>query len=121
VSYAGNEQLRSPDFTGSFGADYKVDLPDNAAVTLHADYSYAAEEFFDPANTKLPGLYQPGYGLINARLTYAPAHGDWTVSLWGRNLGNTQYYQNIAVGGLTGIAAPGDPLTYGGSFNIKFH
>jgi iron complex outermembrane recepter protein len=121
VSYAGNEQLRSPDFTGSFGADYKVDLQEDASVTLHADYSYQAEEFFDAPNTTLPGLYQPGYGLANARITYAPAHGDWTVALWGRNLGNTEYYRNVAVGGLTGIAAPGDPRTYGGSFNIKFH
>lgn len=121
VSYAGNEQLRSPDFTGSFGADYKIDLPDTASVTLHADYSYQASEFFDPANLKVTGLYQPGYGLANARITYAPARGDWTVALWGRNLGNTEYYRNIAVGGLTGIATPGDPLTFGGSFNIKFH
>ena len=24
-------------------------------------------------------------------------------------------------GGITGIAAPGDPLTFGGTFNVKFH
>jgi iron complex outermembrane receptor protein len=120
VSYAGNTQLRSPDFTGSFGAEYKFDLPRGADLSLRAEYTYQAEEFFDAANTKNPGYYQPGYGLANARITYTPAHGDWNVALWGKNLGNTEYYRNIALG-VSGIAVPGDPLTFGGTFNIKFH
>jgi iron complex outermembrane recepter protein len=121
VSYAGNEQLRSPDFTGTFGAEYKFDLPQGADLTVRGEYTYQSEEFFDPSNSKAPGLYQPGYGLTNARITYTPAHGDWTLALWGKNLGNIEYYRNIAIGGITGIAAPGDPLTFGGTFNVKFH
>jgi iron complex outermembrane receptor protein len=121
VSYAGNEQLRSPDFTGSFGAEYRFDLPGGAGLAVRAEYSYQAQEFFDAANSKEPGLYQPGYGLTNARITYTPAQGDWSVALWGKNLGDTYYLRNIAIGGDTGIAVPGDPLTCGVSASIKFH
>jgi len=121
VSYAGNEQLRSPDFTGNVGAEYAFELPQEAGLTVRGEYSYSSEQFFDAANTKVLGAYQPGYGLANARVTYVPAHGDWTISLWGKNLGNTDYYRNIALGGMTGIATPGDPRTFGASFNVKFN
>jgi iron complex outermembrane receptor protein len=121
LSYAGHEQLRSPDFMGNAGAEYTFDLPQGAALSLRAEYAYQAEEFFDAANSSKPGLYQPGYGLANARLTYTPSHGDWDLAFWGKNLGNTEYYRNIAVGGATGIAVPGDPLTFGASFNVRFN
>jgi iron complex outermembrane receptor protein len=120
ISYAGNTQLRSPDFTGSAGAEYTIDLPGGADLSLRAEYTYAAQQFFDAANTKVQGYYQPGYGLTNARITYTPAQGDWSVALWGKNLGDTYYYRNIAVG-TSGIATPGDPLTCGVSATIKFH
>lgn len=120
VSYAGNQQLRSPDFTGNFGAVYAFVLPGDASVTVRGQYAYQAQEFFDAANTRIRGYYQPGYGLTDARITYAPSRGDWDVSLWGKNLANTEYYQNIAVG-VSGIAVPGDPRTFGVSFETRFH
>ncbi|MDR3511942.1 MAG: TonB-dependent receptor [Caulobacteraceae bacterium] len=121
ASYAGREQLRSPDFTGSYSAEYDFDLPQGAGLAVRAEYTYQAQEFFDAANTRTAGLYQPGYGLANARVTYTPARGDWSVAFWGKNLGDTHYYRNIAVASGTGLAVPGDPMTYGATLNVKFH
>ncbi len=35
---------------------------------------------------------QESYGLLTARLTYAPAGGDWDIALFGTNL-TDEYYQ----------------------------
>lgn len=121
VSYAGNAQLRSPDFSGAYSAEYDVELPGGATLTPRVEYTYQSKEFFDAANTQVPGLYQPGFGLTNARLTYTPAQGSWNVALWGRNLGNVEYVRNIATLALTGLAVPGDPRTFGVAFHLAFH
>ena len=68
----------------------------------------------------LPGVYQPGYGLVNARLTYTPPKGNWEVALWGKNLADKEYFRNIAVSGVTGLAVPGDPRTYGVALRLSF-
>lgn len=119
VSYAGNTQLRSPDFTGSFSGDYDFDLGNAGQLTLRGEYSYSSKLFFDAANTQLPGLFQDSYGIGNTFLTYRPQRGKWEVSAWVKNIGDTKYYRNVAVAGVTGLAAPGDPRTFGLSIQIS--
>ncbi|MDE1147131.1 MAG: TonB-dependent receptor [Azospirillaceae bacterium] len=110
TSYAGKTQLRSPDFSGSFGAEYTLPVW-TRDLTLRGEYVYQTESFFDAANTRVTGLYQPAYGLVNAR---AALHlGDWEIAAWAKNITDEHYYRNIAVSGATGLAVPGDPATYG--------
>ncbi len=119
-NFAGETQLRSPDFTGVWSAEYDFEVG-AGTLTPRVEYYYTSDIFYDNANTKLPGIYQPGYGLANASLTFHPSHGDWQASLWGRNLGNTHYYRNIQISpGPQGLVVPGDPLTVGGSFELHF-
>lgn len=120
VSFAGHRQLRSPDFTGSFGAEYTFSLADNGGLTLRGEYNYQSEVYFDAANTKLTGVYQPAFGLTNVRLTYAPLNAKWNVAVWGKNLADTRYFRNIAVAGVTGLGVPGDPRTWGTSLQLNF-
>lgn len=120
VSFAGKHQLRSPDFTGSFGAEYTFNLADNGGLTLRGEYNYQSAVFFDAANTKLTGVYQPAFGLTNVRLTYAPLNAKWNVAVWGKNLADTEYFRNIAVAGVTGLGVPGDPRTWGVSLQLNF-
>jgi iron complex outermembrane receptor protein len=35
---------------------------------------------------------QPGYGILNARLTWDAAQGGWQASLFASNLANRMYY-----------------------------
>ncbi len=120
VDYAGNTQLRSPDFTGALTADYQFDLGGRGSLTIGGDYSYRTKQFFSPANLASPGLYQPGYGLGNAHITYTPRRGNFDLTAFVRNMGDEKYYRNIIVVGATGLAQPGDPLTFGGSFIVRF-
>jgi iron complex outermembrane receptor protein len=121
LDFAGNAQLRSPDFAGAFSAEYVFDLGCGGQLTPRVEYTYQSKSFFDAANTLVAGMYQPGYGLLNASLSYAPAQGNWSASVWGRNLGDTEYYRNVAASGLTGLAVPGDPLTFGVAFHLSMN
>ena len=121
VNYAGDAQLRSPDLGENYGLEYDLALAGGSTLALHAAYSYESRQFYDIANSTAPGLFQPGYGIANARVEFSPVHGDFRVGLWGNNLGNTHYYQNIAVSAPAGLAVPGVPRTYGVAIDYNFH
>jgi iron complex outermembrane receptor protein len=120
TDYSGNTQLRSPDVAAAIGADYDIDLEDAGKLTLGGQYSYRSKIFYTVANLTVPGLYQSGYGLADAHAIYEPNGGNWNLKAWVRNIGNTHYFRNIVVIGATGIAQPGDPTTFGGTFVIRF-
>jgi iron complex outermembrane receptor protein len=118
ANYAGNPQLRSPDFSGSYSAQYTFPMPGEANLAVRAEYNYRTDVSFDPSNPRTQGTYQPAYGLANLRITYTPRDANWSASLWGRNLGNTRYCGQILVALPTAICAPGEPLTFGGSVHL---
>ncbi|MCA8902394.1 MAG: TonB-dependent receptor [Hyphomonas sp.] len=119
--YSGNAQLRSPDFTSYFSVDYEVPVGNAGDLVLHGDYSYSSDVFFELTNSKLDGLYQPSYGVANLRAKYLPANSPLEFSVFVNNVGDEEYFQNIAgtvaAGGL-GVPAP--PRTAGVSVNYRF-
>lgn len=120
VNLAGNRQLRSPDFQTSVVADLKLPLGNSTGrVNVRAEYFYQSKIYFDASNMQLPGAFQPGYGLLNGRLGYETENGNLSVALFVKNLTNKQYYRNVAIVGNTGVAAPGDPQTFGISLNWR--
>ena len=110
--FAGNRQLRSPDVSLYFLGEYTLPLGANRGdLSLHTDYSYQSRTFFDAANTRTEGAFQPAYGLLNARIGYTSPSGRWTASVLARNITDKEYLRNILLSGPTGLAVPGDPFT----------
>jgi len=120
ASFAGHTQLRSPDVMTAYSAEYDFTLGDRGVLTARAEYTFRSKTYFDAANTETAGLFQPGYGLTNARLTYAPPRGEWRLSVWGKNLGDETYFRNLTPSGATGLGVPGDPRTVGVTFDLNF-
>lgn len=116
---SGNAQLRSPDFQSSLIGEYTIPLGGAGDLRLRGEYAYQSDQFFDAANTRAAGAYQPAYDLFNARVTYAPSQGNWDVSVFGKNLSDEEYYRNVAIAGPTGVGTPGDPMTVGVSINWR--
>ena len=120
LNFAGNSQLRSPDFAGYFSTEYAAPLTGLGTLTFRGEYAYKSKVFFDGANSRTSGLYQPDYGVGNLRLSFTPENSQYDVAAFVRNVGKARYYQNIAISGPTGLAVPGEPRVFGGSLNYRF-
>jgi iron complex outermembrane receptor protein len=120
ISYAGRDQLRSPDFAGYFSAEYALPVGSFGDLALRGDYGYRTRTFYDQANSTAPGLYAPAYGVGNVRLTLTPDSARYQVSAFVNNVGDTHYYQNIADNGQSGLAVPGEPRTFGAEVQLHF-
>jgi iron complex outermembrane recepter protein len=133
----------TPKYSASVAGDYTFLHLDRKDVMMHLDYIYRSEMFTQAgAGPAVPGGQfdtQPGYGLLNGRITLSQ-ETDWShrlkFSLWGRNLLNRKYYQPAlgVGGGVTGFDTSGsvptlsgyqsragawaEPMTYG--LNIKY-
>jgi iron complex outermembrane receptor protein len=77
----------APKWTYHLGAQQTFSLGDNKGqITLRGDYGYqsAYERDSDPGRQLLKP--EPGFGLLNARIQYAPPNRNWNVQLFGTNL-----------------------------------
>ena len=68
-----------------------------------------SEQYFDAANISA-GAYQPIRPLLRASPTRR--RGAREIAL-GQNLGDEEYFRNVAIVGPTGAGAPSDPMTAG--------
>jgi iron complex outermembrane receptor protein len=102
--------------TGAF--DYDVTTP-QGEFALNVNAAYTSRIAWDADNF----LQQKGYVLLNASLTYQlPGNDKFSVSLWGKNLTNKQYYVGVLTEAANNgdIAAPAPPRTFGIELGYKF-
>jgi iron complex outermembrane recepter protein len=99
---AGGEASHSGGFFGRTGQYF-------AALDASARTSFSSS----PTYSKY--MVVPGYALLNARVGFRVAVG-WTLSVWSRNLLDTNYFDLLAAAaGNTGliVGQPGDPRSVG--------
>ncbi|MCC5862362.1 MAG: TonB-dependent receptor [Gammaproteobacteria bacterium] len=83
VDLDGNRLQSAPRTTGSLSVDYSLDFAPGE-LALYGEFSYRASSFQQPQNQPLDRLESRNQ--VNARATWYPADGNWSVSLWGNNL-----------------------------------
>jgi iron complex outermembrane receptor protein len=95
--------VNAPEWTGSAAVDWTAWSGDRWSFTLHGDYSYKSSiEFFLP---NYPDEGQPGYGIVNARMTLATRARAWQFELFGENLADEEYRVFAENGTALGVAA----------------
>src|SRR5690606_5739243 len=132
--YDGNHFRLSPDHMASIGATWRI-AAGNGTVEVQPSYTWQSKVFFDD-NNDIPALqtqnfvpdliqdeYQDAYGLLNLRVRYKPASGNWAVEAFGENLLDEEYIKDAgntgdALGLPTFIA--GRPTTYGLAFTVRY-
>lgn len=112
----GNSDSRSPDKTWSIAAAYDTELG-IGQLSIYAGYKYTGDLLLvNTGGGADQRLFGGDYGLIDARLSWAiPIDDDlFTVSLYGKNLGDEEYLeQALFLGGFnTGFQGWGAPRTY---------
>lgn len=110
ASYSGNQAPYAPAGNGALRIEYRPETGTFAGVGV----TWTGTTYYDEQETDF--LSQRSYALYDAHLGFAFARGD--VRLFGRNLGDKEYYSSITAG--VGHATPGAPLTWGGELNLRW-
>jgi iron complex outermembrane recepter protein len=99
----GNRLTNSPEFSANFSAAYE--RPVGAFIASgRISYAWKGDVSFSAAGD--PNLRQDGYGLLGAEIGIGAENGRWKVRVFGRNLGDEQFVNNIIpqpVLGATGV------------------
>lgn len=72
--------------------DYDIPLAGGSALTLHTDFYWQDEVYFDLGNS--PYGAEGSYGLLNLRLLWKSAGGHYEVQVFGENVLDEKYAQH---------------------------
>ena len=112
VDSSGNVLQRAPESMYGAYLDWSI----GPSLNLFVNYAWQGELFWEPLNINT----EDSYGLVDARLSFAPESASWAVSVWGKNLTDELYRVNIIPFFGEEISQFGPPLTYGVDFSYSF-
>jgi iron complex outermembrane recepter protein len=120
LSYAGNRPRSAPEFSYAADAQYNIPLANQSTLTVGASVSHKSEQFYSEFNNDVERA--GAYTLLDARFTYRPAEGNWSASLWGKNLTDELVEAGAFVVSISRTAGRTylPPRTYGITFDYSF-
>ena len=113
----GNILQRTPRYQVTAGVEFITDMlnyPD--ALRLRVNYKYQGKMFWAPDNFNM----EPGYGLLDGRLTFSPEDKPWAISIFGKNIANKLYRTSIIAIFGAEISSYAAPRTFGAEISTKF-
>jgi iron complex outermembrane receptor protein len=124
------EFSQAPETTGNLGLQHTARLDSGGTFITRVDYSFSDQFWrsqipnFRTEYYGLPAEFDEGgdYGLVNARLTYAPSAANWELAVFGTNLTNEYYLNSGFFHSLWDIdfATVGRPREAGVSLRVLF-
>lgn len=110
ASYSGSQVPFAPAGNGALLIDYRP----ASGLFAGAGVTWTGNTFYDEQETAM--FEQRSYALIEAHAGYAFPRGE--LRLYGRNLGDKEYYSSITPG--VAHATPGAPLTWGAELDLHW-
>ena len=117
LNYTGNPLGSSPRNKFSAGLDYSLPVGRAGFVTTMATWSRTDGYYTGAA--KDPNLFVPSYSLANASLGFETASRRWRVSLWMKNIRDTEFLLTPSTQSVRSEYL-GEPRTYGVSCGVRF-
>ncbi len=138
VDKSNFELRRAPDLTAAFNVQYEQGLANGNQLVYGLNYSYK-DDYYIIANTVQTAAAQDSglvkaYGLLDASVSYEA--DSWSLSLWGKNLTDEDYFVHVLdvgtnynagaggapvpISGLWTFGTMSPPRTYGVEFRYKF-
>jgi iron complex outermembrane receptor protein len=131
------ELRRAPEYTFGVNTQYEQRLDSGNFLVYGLNYAYK-DDYYIIANTVSHDSTEPGkvegYGLLDASISYETEV--WSISLWGKNLTDEDYFMHVLDVGTNYLAGPGQeaivvpglwtfgtmspPRTYGVEFRFNF-
>ena len=119
IDASGESLLRAPDFSLFASMAYEFSWGD-ARMPLVVTYSHKDSYLFDfVIEPEMAPLRQDDYGLLTARLSYI-LDEHWEVSVWGNNLTDEDYFDDVVANASGLRASRGAPRTYGVEVRYNF-
>lgn len=117
--HEGNKLRNAPRGAGSLSAilDYPLS---QGSINARLDYSHKGIAYQDIANE--PAAAIPAYDLLNARVAYLTADGQWELAGWVKNLTDEEYllHNSVLNPGLAQLSLPAAPRTWGVTVTYQF-
>ncbi|HEU0043129.1 TonB-dependent receptor [Sphingomonas sp.] len=112
--------VKAPEWTVTTGLDLTHEFASGGEAAFRADYTMYSRIFQDVANT--PIITEPGYGLLNARISYTLPNKAVSLSVFGTNLTKSLYLVSGNISGAFGLAEDsyGRPREFGVSASYRF-
>ena len=115
--FIGNRTPRSADWSGAAGFDYSRSISPELDFFLRGDVQYMSDRYWFHDNLDVQDAK------TFANLSVGVASEKWSVSLWTKNLSDTQAYDTYFPAQATGlpydVAFPTRPRTYGIRFTLN--
>jgi len=127
VNYTDGKTLtHMPEWSFSGMYSHEFDLPGDKSLTFNADVHYSGSQvntfnpdFFNDAPDR--NYYVTGaYSIADASLAYGPRDGKYSISVYVRNLANTEYKYDVLPGPAGTSAYVNNPRTFGVIASAKF-
>ena len=113
----------TPKFSVSGSYEHSFDLPASNRLTWGVDAHYQTDALtdFNAGNypTTDPAFLQKAYSIVNSSLTFTSRGGKYSVTAYGKNLGNTLVKLTV-YNPSPPAAYVNDPRTYGVMFSAKW-
>jgi len=117
----------APAWTVSGGIQYTTPIDGwGGELTIRADAVYKSRTYFTAVAAEIDAfrdfVSQPGYVLVNSRITYTTRDDDWSISLYARNITDKRYRNISFRNEFFGLAPAlyGDPREIGISLTRNF-
>ena len=112
-AHIGNAIPDAPQLTVNGLVSYTWRITPLLSSKIVVDFNYTDEVYKNIDNDE--HLKADSYWLLNARVTIAPEHARWEVSLWGKNLNDELYFRERFdnFGSSWIYETPGAPLSFG--------
>ncbi len=116
----------TPDMTINLAVEHEFELGNGATITPRLnmnwqdEYEWAAETGNWPKNAPDSGCHQDAYAVLDARVTYKPANGDWHLAAFGGNITDERYIEFCEADRNVWLWRLGRPAWYGIEFSTHF-
>ncbi len=115
VDVTGKRNVRSPDWTLNFAADYKIHVGEGSVVPSFN--VYYSSKFYWTVDDR---IVEPAHFVANASITWNLPGDRFSVAIWGRNITDEVRFRNVSASGQADRRAADEPALYGVRMGYKF-
>jgi len=118
TSFVGEAFPSTPEWQFVAGANYEFPVGETLQGFAGANYSYRTKTNATLGEDPLHVI--DAYGLLDLRAGVGAADGSWRFAIWGRNVTDEYYWNNVARAIDTVTRYAGMPTTYGVSLTFRY-